>query len=189
MRAAKGLMWRTTSITVNGLSNRSNEKRSTDWGDDVDIQQGPLFSPDMYRNKIKPTHQKMMAALKSNSEAFVVYHSCGSVTKLIEDFIEIGVDALNPVQVSAKDMVPADLKEKYGDRITLWGGIDTHHILPHGTRAEVREEVRIICRDLGSGGGYILAAVHNIQHDVPPENIAAMLEAGLKYGQYGLKAA
>jgi uroporphyrinogen decarboxylase len=113
-----------------------------DWGDDVAIQRGPLFSPAMYRKKIKPIHQKMMAALKSNCGAYVVYHSCGSVAELIEDFIDIGVDALNPVQVSAKNMIPADLKQKYGERITFWGGIDTHQVLPSGTTEEVRAEVQ-----------------------------------------------
>jgi uroporphyrinogen decarboxylase len=155
-----------------------------EWGDDVAMQQGPLFSPDTYRKMIKPTHLKMMAALKSKSDAHVVYHSCGSVAVFIEDLIEIGVDALNPVQVSAKNMNPSDLKENYGNRISFWGGIDTHHVLPAGTTTEVREEVRRICKILGRDGGYILAAVHNIQQDVPPENVATMLEAGLKYGQY-----
>lgn len=147
-----------------------------DWGDDVAMQQGPLFSPAMYRKMIKPVHKKMMEALKSVSEARVVYHSCGSVAVFIEDFIEIGVDALNPIQVSAKNMDPVELKRKFGDRIAFWGGIDTQQILPSGTTTEVREEVRRICQILGNHGGYILASVHNIQSDVPPENIIAMLE-------------
>lgn len=146
------------------------------WGDDVGIQDSLMMSPAMYRNQIKPFHQKMIRAIKKRTEAKVFYHSCGAVSPLIEDFIEIGVDALNPVQVSAKGMEPAVLKQKFGGRITFWGGIDTHHILPQGSPQEVREEVKRMIGLMGKGGGYVLAAIHNIQADVPPENVAAMLE-------------
>ncbi|HDL89937.1 MAG TPA: hypothetical protein ENG14_03435 [Thermodesulforhabdus norvegica] len=147
-----------------------------EWGDDVAMQQGPLFNPDMYRKIIKPVHRKMMEALRSKSDARILYHSCGSVELFIEDFIEMGIDAINPVQVTAKNMNPSDLKRKYGERVAFWGGIDTQHILPSGTTSEVRAEVRRICRILGRNGGYILAAVHNIQRDVLPENILAMFD-------------
>ena len=147
------------------------------WGDDLGMQEGPLMNPEIYRKYIKPYHQKMIRALKSRSEAKVLFHSCGSVFPFIEDLIENGVDALNPLQVSAKDMDPAVLKEQFGERISFWGGIDTHHVLPKESPKKVREEVEHMVKLLGKGGGYVLASVHNIQNDVPAENAVAMFEA------------
>jgi uroporphyrinogen decarboxylase len=118
----------------------------------------------------------MINTIKSRSEAKVLFHSCGAVFPLIEDFIGNGVDALNPVQVSAKGMEPVQLKEKFGDRITFWGGIDTQYVLPKGTSESIKEEVRRIIEELGKGGGFVLASVHNIQADVPTENVVAMFE-------------
>ena len=93
----------------------------------------------------------------------------------------MGIDGFNPVQVAAKNMEPASLKKKYGDRLTFWGGIDTQHVLPFGTPDEVRENVRHIIDTLGAGGGYVLNSVHNIQPDVPPENVVAMFEEAASY--------
>jgi uroporphyrinogen decarboxylase len=163
-------------IAANALEVIGSKVDVVAWGDDVGIQDSLMMSPVMYRNHIKPFHQKMIQAIKSRTEAKVFFHSCGAVSPLIEDFIEIGMDALNPLQVSAKGMEPAALKQKFGGRITFWGGIDTHHILPCGSPQEVRKEVRRMVKLMGKGGGYVLAAIHNIQADVPPENVAAMLE-------------
>jgi uroporphyrinogen decarboxylase len=127
---------------------------------------------------------RMVAALKSRSSAKILYHSCGSVYALIGDLIEIGIDALNPIQVSARNMDPSKLKTEFGDRVAFWGAIDTQKILPFGTPETVREEVRRIIDTLGKGGGYILASVHNIQRKVPPENICAMFDEGKHYGRY-----
>ena len=154
------------------------------WGDDIAMQQGLFFNPDLYRKIIKPFHKRMIAAVKSKTDAKLWYHSCGAVYPLIEDLIEIGVDILNPIQVSAKDMDPAALKADYGDKLTFWGGIDTQHLLPFGTAEEVRQGVRDMIDKLGPGGGYILTSVHNIQKDVPPENIAAMFDEAKRYGVY-----
>jgi uroporphyrinogen decarboxylase len=168
-------------IAENALEAVGENVDVVEWGDDVAMQEALLFSPNTYRTQIKPHHQKMMNAIKSRTDAKVLYHSCGAVAPLLDDLIEIGIDALNPVQVSAKGMDPTILKEQFGNRITFWGGIDTHRILPQGSTTEVREEVERISRELGKGGGYILASVHNIQADVPTENIVAMLEAGKRY--------
>jgi uroporphyrinogen decarboxylase len=102
------------------------------------------------------------------------------VYPLIPDFIEIGIDALNPVQVSAARMDTAALKREFGRDLTFWGGVDTQQVLPWGSPAEVRAEVQRRIADLAAGGGYVLCAVHNIQPEVPPENIAAMYEAALE---------
>ena len=154
------------------------------WGDDLAMQQGPLFGPDLYRKFIKPRHKRMNEAIKSGTDAKIWYHSCGSVFPLIDDLIESGIDILNPIQVAAKDMDPAALKAEYGDKLAFWGGIDTQHLLPFGTPEEVRIGVREIIDKLGPGGGYILTSVHNMQKDVPPENIVAMFDEAIEYGVY-----
>jgi uroporphyrinogen decarboxylase len=146
-----------------------------DWGDDIGIQTGPMMNPDKYRDFVRPFHQKMNAAIKNRTEAKISYHSCGSVIRFMDDIIEIGVDLLNPLQVSAKNMDPKVLKEKWGKKISFSGGIDTHDLMPKGTSKQVRDEVRNMIEIMAKNGGYILAAVHNIQNDVPPENIDAML--------------
>jgi uroporphyrinogen decarboxylase len=157
-------------------------------GDDLGGQNGPLIGPKMYRRLIKPFHAELMAAIKNLTKAKVFYHSCGSIYPLIGDLIEIGVDILNPVQVSAKDMGDtARLKREFGDRLSFCGAIDTQWVLPHGTPDDVRREVRRRIRDLGPGGGYVLASVHCIQPDVPPENVCAMLEEAQRAGHYPLK--
>jgi uroporphyrinogen decarboxylase len=167
-------------------------------GDDIDVvvmaddlggQNAPLISPQMYRALIKPYQAEIIATLKRRHPVKVFYHSCGSIYPLINDFIEIGVDLLNPVQVSAQHMGDtARLKKEFGPRLTFCGGVDTQHVLPHGTPDDVRREVRRRINDLGPGGGYVLAAVHAIQPDVPPENVCALFEEGLAAGRYPLVA-
>lgn len=154
------------------------------FGDDIGIQNGPMISPAMYRQYIKPRHAKLIEAVKERTTAWIHYHSCGSVYAFIPDFIEIGVDVLNPVQVSAKDMDPLRLKREFGDKLSFWGGIDTHRVLPYGTPDDVRAEVKLRLAQMSHGGGYILSSVHDIQADVPPENIIAMFRAALEYGTY-----
>ena len=149
-------------------------------GDDLASQQGTLFSPEVYRKLIKPRHARMIGSVKERGVK-VMFHTCGAASTLFEDLIEVGVDAVNPVQVNAKDMDPARLKRDFGDRLTFWGGVDTQKILPFGTPADVRAEVRRMIDIMTPGGGYILNSVHNIQPDVPPENVVAMLEEAGDY--------
>ena len=157
-------------------------------GDDVASQAGPMMSPAMYRRLIKPHHARMFAAIRENTKAKIYLHSCGNVYKLIEDFIEVGVDLLNPVQVSAGEMGDtARLKREFGDRLSFCGGIDTQKVLPFGRPEDVRAEVRRRIRDLAPGGGYIAAAVHCLQPDVPMENILAMCDEVVKAGRYPLQ--
>jgi len=151
------------------------------FGDDVAFHDRSMVDLGRYRKLFKPRHRQMIDQLKSKSAAKVLYHCCGAVKSLIPEFIDIGVDALNPVQVSSAGMDDtAALKAEFGDRICFWGGIDTQRVLPLGTPDEVRAEVRRRIRDLASGGGFVLASVHNIQEDVPPENIVAMVDAALR---------
>jgi uroporphyrinogen decarboxylase len=158
------------------------------YGDDVAYQRGPMVSHDTYLKHIRPYEQQIFDLLRSHG-AKILYHSCGSVVTLIEDFIELGVDALNPVQVSAAGMDTAVLKRQFGDRIAFWGGgVDTQRVLPQGSPDGVRREVRRRIRDLAPGGGYVFASVHNIQREVPPENIEAMYQEALAVGKYPLRA-
>jgi len=152
------------------------------YGDDIATQNATLFRPDLYRRMIKPRHKAIANAIKRHGK-LILYHSCGSVYALIRDLIEVGIDALNPVQVSAADMDTERLKREYGRELTFWGGIDTHRVLPTGTPAEVREEVKRRIDHLHGNGGYVLCGVHNLQPEVPPENIVAMYEAALEYGR------
>ncbi|MFY9302638.1 MAG: uroporphyrinogen decarboxylase family protein [Atribacterales bacterium] len=151
------------------------------YGDDVGTQQGLMVSPQIYRKYLKPRQHKLFRAIREETNARIHYHTCGSIYPLVPDFIEIGVDILNPVQVSAKDMDPARLKREFGDKLSFWGGVDTQRVLPQGSPEEVKEEVRRRIKEMGKSGGYILGAVHNIQPDVPPENIVAMFKAGREF--------
>ncbi len=158
------------------------------FGDDVTTQSGPMISPKSYRKLIRPRHERLFDFIHDRTDAKIMYHSCGSAYCFMEDFIDIGVDIINPVQVSAADMDTARLKAEFGDRISFWGGIDTQSVLPHGTEEEVRAEVEKRIADLAPGGGYVLAPVHNIQPDVPPENIVAMCDHAKVVGTYPIRA-
>ncbi len=154
--------------------------------DDLGSTTSTLVSPAMYRKYLKPRHKELYSFIKSHAHVSVFLHSCGAIYPLIPDFIEAGVDILNPIQVSATNMGDGKkLKQEFGKDITFWGGgVNTQSTLPRGSLQDVREEVRRRIRDFAPGGGYVFAAVHNIQPDVPPENIVAMLEAWKEYGKY-----
>lgn len=147
------------------------------YADDIAFQDRPIFSTAMYRRLIRPRQQRVFDLLK-RSGMQVFYHTCGNVRPLIADLVEMGVDILNPVQVSAGEMGDtAALKAQWGDALTFWGGIDTQAVLPRGSAGEVRREVRRRLDDLAGEGGYVLAAVHDIQPEVPPANLCAMFDA------------
>jgi len=152
------------------------------WGD-FGGQDGPIISPDFIRNVVMPRDKEIVRLIKSKTNAKVMWHSCGAVYDFIPDLINMGVDILNPVQVSARNMGDtARLKSEFGRDISFWGGIDTQRVLPFGNLKEVEDEVKTRIDDLSKGGGYILAAVHNIQDEVPAENIVAMFETALNHG-------
>ncbi len=153
--------------------------------DDISGQNGPLISPSLYRRLIKPRWARIIQTIKSKTHARIFYHSCGAVESFLPDLIEIGVDIINPVQVSAAGMGTAGLKKKYGKHLSFWGGgCDTQHILNLGTPGQVREEVRQRIADLALGGGFIFNPVHNIQPLIPVENVAAMFQAAHDFGKY-----
>ena len=153
--------------------------------DDLGTELGTIVSPETYRSLIKPRQLVLYELIKSRTRAQLLLHSCGAVRDLIDDFIDVGVDALNPVQVSARGMDSAALKRDFGRRIAFWGGgCDTQRVLPFGTVDEVRAEVRRRVRDLAPGGGHVFAAVHNIQFDVAPEKIVALYDTAIEVGAY-----
>jgi len=152
--------------------------------DDMGNQQGLLCSHKDYVKFIKPYEKKMIEHIKKYTDAKIYRHSCGSVYEVIPDFIEIGVDILNPVQPLAKNMEPWRLKKEFGRYLTFCGGIDVQKLLPHGTPQEVREGVKRTIEIYAPGGGYILGPSHNIEPDTPPENIVAMYESAQEYGKY-----
>ncbi len=156
------------------------------FGDDIGMQYGPLVSPAMYRRMLKPRQAKLFALAHSLTDAKLLYHTCGSVVELIPDLIEIGVDILNPVQVSAANMDTATLKAKFGDKLSFWGAIDSQSVMPSGTPDAVRAEARKRITDLAPGGGYVVDNVHNIQADVPAENIIALYDEAVTFGKYPL---
>jgi uroporphyrinogen decarboxylase len=148
------------------------------FGDDLGMQTGPLISPDMYRQFFKPRHQMMWNRAKELAQVKVMLHCCGSVRELIPDFIDAGVDAINPVQITARGMDAEGLKADFGEKLVLWGGgCDTQDILTNSTPDEVTRHVKDQVRVLSPGGGFVFQQVHNILANVPPANIVAMFDA------------
>lgn len=145
-------------------------------GSDIGTQRGMMLSPALWREQIKPrTKQLIQASADLGLKSY--YHSCGAIRPVIPDFIEMGLDVLDPIQPLAEGMEPALIKRDFGDRLTLHGGIDEQELLPHGTGRQVFEHTRQLATALGQGGGYILAPAHAIQADTPTENILAMYRA------------
>ena len=151
-------------------------------GDDIGAQRGLMISPEMYREHVRPLQQEQFRVLREHTDAKIFYHTCGDVYPVLEDLVDMGVQILNPVQVSAAEMSDtALLKREFGDRLSFWGGVDTFEALPHGTVADVQAETERRIRDLCVDGGYVLNPVHNIQPDVSVENMLAMYEFGRTY--------
>jgi uroporphyrinogen decarboxylase len=156
-------------------------------GDDLGMDIGPMLSPKMWRQHIKPRMKRVLDAYKaSKPDLIVAYHTCGSALPFIEELIGIGVDVLNPIQVTAKGMDPAFLKSRYGDQLAFLGAIDQRHILPRGSAGDVEAEVRRRIWELGQGGGFVAAPTHDIQADTPIDNVLALFSAVKKWGVYPL---
>jgi hypothetical protein len=151
-------------------------------GTDFGTQNGPFISPKAYRDLYQPFHKQINDWVHQNTSWKTFMHSCGSVYRLIPDFIESGFDILNPVQTSAANMDPGALKTQFGDQIVFWGGgIDTQQTLPFGTPSEIRKQVKERMRIFGAGGGFVFNTIHNIQVGVPSENLAALFSAIAEY--------
>ena len=153
--------------------------------DDLAGQNAPLFSPTTYRALVKPRHKRLFHFIKDRSPVKLFYHTDGAVRSLIGDLIDAGMDILNPVQFTAANMDLHGLKREFGRHLVFWGaGVDTQRVLGSGTPEQVRADVRRNIEALAPGGGFVFATVHDIQANVPPENIMAMWAAWREYGQY-----
>lgn len=153
--------------------------------DDFGGQEAPLISPTMYRELFKPRQRAWIEFVKTRTNAKIFLHCDGAVSDIIDDFVDIGIEILNPLQTGAQGMEPERLKKRYGDRLSFWGGgVDTQTTLPFGTVDEIRNEVRERMRILTPGGGYVFATIHNIQADIPQEKILAVFETAKAAGVY-----
>jgi uroporphyrinogen decarboxylase len=154
-------------------------------GEDLGSQTSTLISPEDWRARFKPRHRRMIERLrKENPELIVIMHSDGAVAPLIDDFIEIGVDVYNPVQPNVAGSDPQELKDKYGGRISFFGGLDQQLLLPSGDISKIRSEIKERINILGKDRGYILAPAHILQTDVSPETIEEMIRAAFEFGKY-----
>lgn len=180
VRDVYDLQFENALATLNKLHNAVGDKPQVVQisGTDFGTQRTEIISPAMYRDFYKPYHEKLNTWVHENTVWKTMYHTCGSVVNLLDDFAEAGIDILNPVQCSAQDMSPVMLKEKYGDKFVFWGGgVDTQNTLPFGTPEEVYAEVSERLRIFAPGGGFVFNAIHNIQAKTPIENILAMFKA------------
>jgi len=150
-------------------------------GDDYGTQRGLLLSPAMYRQHFQSSLRTMSEVARRHG-AFYYHHACGAVRQLIPDLIETGVDVLDPIQVKAAGMDPAELKAEFGDRLCFSGGVDEQELLPHGTPEDVRRGVHALCDAMAPGGGFFIGPTHNFQDDIPTENIVALYEAAREWG-------
>ncbi len=148
------------------------------FGDDLGMQAGPQISPMMYKEFFQPRHQFLWSTAKKLGNVKVMLHTCGDIYRLLPHLIEAGLDIVNPVQTTCREMNPARLKREFGKDMVFWGGgCNTQNILPNGTPEQVYADVRSNIKTLAPGGGFVFQQVHNVMADVPPENIVAMLEA------------
>jgi uroporphyrinogen decarboxylase len=154
-------------------------------GSDLGTQRAPALSPEVYRAIIWPRYKKLWELIRGKTEAKIFYHSCGSIYPMIPDLIDGGVNILHPIQPMATGMGDRQrLKREFGAHLTFWGGFDQQQVLPFGTPQEVRTEAKRLLDAFMPGGGYVFAAGHNIQADVPPENIIALFDTVNEYGRY-----
>jgi hypothetical protein len=180
------------SIRCLGEMHQAVGDRCFAWGvasDDSGTQRGEFIRPDLWSEMIEPHYTRLCSWVHAHTRWKTYLHSCGSVYHLIPHFIDAGIDILNPVQTSAANMEPARLKREFGDRLCFWGGgCDTQRVLPTGTPEQVREHVRERLDIFAPGGGFVFTQVHNIQGNVPPQNIVAMFDAAHEFGAYPRRA-
>lgn len=154
-------------------------------GDDVGMQESTYISPEMYRKFVKPRKKRLFDFIHSKTTAKIFYHSCGSVYDLVPDFIEEGVDILNPIQRSAAKMDIRRLKKEFGNDLTFWGGgIDVQSQLPFSSLTEIDDVVKETIDIMAPGGGFVFFPSHNIQPDVSPDRIDCVFQAAMEHGTY-----
>jgi uroporphyrinogen decarboxylase len=156
--------------------------------EDFGTQDSMLISPQLFEKMVAPYYQRLFDWIHENTSWKIFFHTDGAVYPIIEKLIEIGTDVLNPPQTNAKGMNPRRLKKEFGDRLVFWGaGIETQDMLPFGTKEEIRDQVKERIQIFGPGGGYVFSTIHNIQRDVPVENVQAMYEAFHEFAHYPIE--
>lgn len=154
-------------------------------GEDLGSQTSTLMSPEEWRIRFKPRHKRMIREMKkANPDIIIIMHSDGAVAPLIDDFIELGVDVYNPVQPNVEGSDPQNLKDRYGDRISFFGGIDQQELLPSGDIKRIQDEIKKRIKILGKNRGYLFAPAHILQPDVSTDTIEAMIKAAIEFGSY-----
>ena len=155
--------------------------------DDLGTQSGPMISPILYRDLFLPRLKRITSLIHSRSRAKIYIHTDGSVREFLPSLIEAGIEIINPVQTECRNMEPAKLKRDFGSELTFWGAGCDPRILEFGTPDEVRNQARNSILHFAPGGGYVFASIHNIQPEVPPQNIVALFEAAKEFGRYPIK--
>ncbi len=184
------MMDRSVEATIKclGLVHEAVGDRCFAWGiaaDDAGTQRGEFIRPELWAEMLKPHYKKLCDWIHAHTAWKVFLHSCGSVYHLVPHFIEAGIDILNPVQTSAANMDPARLKQEFGERLVFWGGgCDTQQVLGQASPEEIHRHVKSRLDIFRPGGGYVFNQIHNIQANVPPENVLAMFEAAYEFGGY-----
>ncbi len=185
---AEALLEHVTDVTVRSTQAILQEAGEfvdvVSFSDDLGFQDRAYCSKKMFQRQVKPYLARCVEAIHDNTDAKAVMHSDGAISDLIPDLIDIGVDAINPVQTTAWNMDAARLKAEFGSKIGFWGAVDTQHALPFGTPEEVREDVKTKIEILGPGGGFVITSCHTIREEVPAENTRALYEAALEFGGY-----
>lgn len=154
-------------------------------GDDWGMQHGPIMNPELFRRVFKDRYRRLISSIKEKHDVKVALHSCGSVVWALDDLIDAGFDVIHPLQGDAEENLDARaIKARYGERLTFYSNLRNQSVIPHGTPEEVQADVRSKIEALSPGGGYIVSGGHNIQPDVPPENIIALFDTAFKYGHY-----
>jgi uroporphyrinogen-III decarboxylase len=156
------------------------------FGQDFGTQRGLMISPQAFDELVAPYYKRLFDWVHANTSWKIFFHCCGAIYPIIGALIDCGIDILNPVQTTAAGMGPARLKAEFGDRLVFWGGgVDTQTVLPFGTPQDVRAQVRERIHIFAPGGGFVFNQIHNIQEDVPVDNLLAMYQAVQEYGRYG----
>ena len=157
-------------------------------GDDWGMQTGPIMDPEIFRRIFKPRYKKLIDVVRSKTDAKICLHTCGATYWILSDLADVGVDVVHPLQpTAAGNDDPEKIKKDFGNEFVFYSNIANTTILPHGTPEEVTQEVKKKIKHLAPGGGYILSGGHNIQADVPPENVVALFNTAFEYGMYPIK--
>lgn len=185
---AQTLLWKIMELQISMYETILNEIGEflsiVCFSSDMGTQSSLLISPELWRKHIRPLDEEFVKLFKQQTDAKIAHHTCGAVRPLIADYIEMGIDVLNPVQTTALGMNPFELKREFGKDICFWGGVDTQKVLPFGSEEDVIKNVYEIVEAFGDNGGYLFATCQNIQDDVPVENIITMFDTLDSCGSY-----